>query len=111
MRQAARHAIVYTHIEQWAEGFVDRFPAGHWYHSGFAPNVATIRASLLLDWTWHWLTPKGRARIRTSIRDKGIRRIEPAKDAMANQGVRFNKGLILGRMALADSLDPTWSQN
>jgi hypothetical protein len=55
MRQAARHTMLLTHMEEWSEGFVDRFSADPWYHAGFGPNTATIRASLLLDWTWHWL--------------------------------------------------------
>ena len=105
LRQAARHAIVLAHIDHWAEGFVDRLPGHPWYHSGFAPNVATIKASLLLDWTWHHLTPKGRSFIREAIARKGLPYLDRAKDAMANQGVRFAKGLILGRMAVAESLE------
>ena len=105
LRQAARHAIAVARIDHWSEGFVDRMPGYYWYHSGFAPNVATIKASLLLDWTWHYLTPDGRKLIREAIAKKGLQHVERAKDAMANQGVRFNKGMILGKMALADSLD------
>jgi hypothetical protein len=105
MRQAARHAVALAHIDYWSEGFVDRFPGHFWYHSGFAPNVATIKASLLLDWTWHYLTPKGRAFVRKAVAEKGILPLQRSKNAMTNQGVRFNKGLILGKMALADSLD------
>ena len=105
LRQAARHAVALASIEQWSEGFVDRMPGYPWYHAGFAPNVATIKASLLLDWTWHYLTPDGRKLIREAIAKKGLPYVERAKNAMANQGVRFNKGLILGKMALADSLD------
>ena len=102
LRQAARHAIVFARIEHWSEGFTDRTPGLYWYHSGFAPNVATIKASLLLDWTWHWLTPEGRQLIRRAIRKKGLPYIELAKNAMANQGIRFNKGRILGHMAVTD---------
>ena len=105
MRQAARHAVALAHIDEWSEGFVDRMPGYYWYHSGFAPNHATIKASLLLDWTWHYLTPEGRAFIREAIEQKGLPYLDRAKNAMANQGVRFNKGLILGRMAVANSLD------
>ena len=105
LRQAARHAIATAHIDHWAEGFVDRMPDSYWNHSAFAPNVSTITASLLLDWTWHYLTPAGRQHIRDAIAGKGLPFVERAKNAMANQGVRFNKGMILGRMALADSLD------
>lgn len=105
LRQAARHAIALSHIDHWSEGFVDRMPGSSWRHAGFAPNVATIKASLLLDWTWHYLTPNGRAFVRQSIAEKGLPYIEPSRNAMANQGVRFNKGMILGKMALADSFD------
>ena len=105
LRQAARQAVALAHIDQWAEGFVDRLPGPSWYHSGFAPNVATIKASLLLDWTWHVLTPTGRRLIREAIQEKGLPFVERARDAMANQGVRFAKGMILGKMALAKSLD------
>lgn len=102
MRQAARHAIVLARIEHWAEGFMDRTPQLPWYHAGFAPNVMTIKASLLLDWTWSWLSPGGRSFIRRSIRCKGLRFLEGVKHAMVNQGIRFNKGRILGHMAVSD---------
>ena len=105
LRRAAQHAIVLARVEHWAEGFVSRLPGYPWNHSGFAPNTATIKASLLLDWTWHYLTPEGRALIRHAIQHKGLARVWHSRNAMANQGVRFNKGLILGRMALADSFD------
>jgi len=105
LRHAAQHAIVLAHIEHWAEGFVSRFPGYPWNHSGFAPNTATIKAALLLDWTWHYLTPQGRALIRKAIQEKGLARVWHSRGAMANQGVRFNKGLILGKLALADSFD------
>jgi len=104
MRQAARHAIALAHIDEWAEGFVDRFPVGSWTHAAFAPNVATIKASLLLDWTWHWLTRGGRDLVREAIREKGLRWLQGSEDRMANQGVRFTKGLVLGRMAVAEDL-------
>ena len=111
LRQAARHAIVLARIDYWMEGFVDRFPGYPWGHGGFATNTATIRAALLLDWTWHYLTPQGRNLVREAIRQKGLPKVWASRHAMANQGVRFNKGLILGRMALADSLaDPELKQ-
>lgn len=102
MRQAARHAIALAHVEHWAEGFIDRTPQLPWCHAGFAPNVATIKASLLLDWTWSWLSAAGRAFIRRAIRCKGLPFLEDVKDAMVNQGIRFNKGRILGHMAISD---------
>ena len=102
VQQAARHAVAFARMEHWAEGFVDRTPTLRWHHAGFAANVATIEASLLLDWTWNWLTPKGRQLVRDAIRDKGLPQIESHKQAMANQGVRFNKGRILGWMAISD---------
>lgn len=105
LRQAARHAIVLARIGEWSEGFVDRMPGYPWYHSGFAPNIATIKAALLLDWTWHYLTPEGRHLIRDAIARKGLPHLEMARDAMTNQGVRFGKGMILGKMAAADSPD------
>ena len=46
-----RQAVSMACIEHWAEGFVDRKPGYDWYHSAFAPNVASITTSLLLDWT------------------------------------------------------------
>ena len=105
LRQAARHAIVLARIDYWTEGFVEHLPGQSWGHASFAPNTATIRAALLLDWTWHYLTPQGRALVREAIRQKGLPHVWPGRDRMANQGVRFNKGLILGKMALADSFD------
>ncbi|MBI3987569.1 MAG: hypothetical protein HY343_11645 [Lentisphaerae bacterium] len=105
MRQAARHAIVFARMEHWSEGFMDRTPAIAWTHAGFAPTVATIKASLLLDWTWNWLTPAGRALVRDAIRKKGLPYIETTKEAMANQGIRFNKGRILGTMAVTENWD------
>ena len=105
LRRAAEHAIVLAHVEHWAEGFVSRLPGYPWNHSSFAPNTATIKAALLLDWTWHYLTPQGRALIRKAIQEKGLARVWHGRGAMANQGVRFNKGLILGKLALADSFD------
>lgn len=105
LRQAARHAISLAHIDNWSEGFVDRMPGYPWHHSYFAPNTATIRASLLLDWTWHYLTPEGRQLIRDAIARKGLPYVEMGKGMVSNQGVRFNKGVILGRMALDDSFN------
>jgi hypothetical protein len=102
MRQAARHAVAFARMEHWAEGFVDRTPTLRWHHAGFAANVATIEASLLLDWTWNWLTPSGRQLVREAICDKGLPQIESHKQAMANQGVRFNKGRIFGWLAISD---------
>lgn len=102
MRQAARHAVALARIDEWAEGFMDRFPEGGWTHAGFAPNVATIKASLLLDWTWNWLTPAGREFVREAIRGKGLLRLQGMENRMANQGVRFTKGLVLGSLAVAD---------
>jgi hypothetical protein len=105
LREAARHAVALAHIDHWSEGFVEQLPGHRWRHAAFAPNVATIKASLLLDWTWHYLTPRGRDFVRKAIAEKGLPYVEPCKNAMANQGVRFNKGMILGKMALADSFD------
>tara|TARA_Y100001934_G_scaffold276560_2_gene373375 strand:+ start:578 stop:3850 length:3273 start_codon:yes stop_codon:yes gene_type:complete len=105
LRRAAQQAIVLAQVEHWAEGFVSRVPGYPWNHSSFAPNTATIKAALLLDWTWHYLTPRGRTLIRKAIKEKGLARVWHGRRAMANQGVRFNKGLILGKMALADSFD------
>ncbi len=101
LRQAAKHALVFAHIDEWAEGFVDRMPGYFWYHSNFAPNVATIKVSLLLDWTWDWLSPEGRDFIRDAIRTKGLARLDGAETRMANQGVRFVKGIVLGTLAVA----------
>ena len=106
LRQAARYAIAMAHIEHWSEGFTDRFPGSNWRHNAFAPNVATIKASLLLDFTWHVLTPAGRELIRQAIRDKGLPYIEPFvarghRLVSMNQGVRFMKGAILGTLATA----------
>ena len=105
-----RQAVAMACIEHWAEGFVDRKPGYDWYHSAFAPNVASITASLLLDWTgldwtWHYLTPAGRQFVRQAIAEKGVPYVERRRNAMANQGMRFNKGMTLRKMALADLLD------
>ncbi len=111
LRQAARYAVAMAHMEHWSEGFTDRFPDSAWRHNAFAPNVATIKASLLLDLTWHALTPDGRQLIRRAIRDKGLPYIEPYvarghRLVSMNQGVRFMKGAILGTLATArDSRD------
>ena len=111
LRQAARYAVAMAHMEHWSEGFTDRFPDSAWRHNAFAPNVATIKASLLLDLTWHALTPEGRELIRRAIRDKGLPYIEPYvarghRLVSMNQGVRFMKGAILGTLATArDSRD------
>ncbi len=104
--QAAKHAIVLAHMDHWADGFMDRFPGSTWTHSGFAPNVGTIIASLLLDWCWDVLSPAGRELIREAIRTKGLPYLESQKLAMANQGVRFHKGLILGKIACNVLNDP-----
>jgi len=105
LRQAARHAIAMAHIEHWTDGFLAHTPGAHWLHTGFAPNVATIKTSLLLDWTWDYLTPRGRAFVRKAIEEKGIAPLRPASRRKVNQGVRFCKGLILGSMAVADSFE------
>ena len=111
LRQAAGYAVAMAHMEHWSEGFTDRFPDSAWRHNAFAPNVATIKASLLLDLTWHALTPEGRELIRRAIRDKGLPYIEPYvarghRLVSMNQGVRFMKGAILGTLATArDSRD------
>lgn len=107
LRQAARYAVAMAHMEHWSEGFTDRFPDSAWRHNAFAPNVATIKASLLLDFTWHALTPDGRELVRRAIRTKGLPYIEPYvarghRLVSMNQGVRFMKGAILGTLATAD---------
>ena len=107
LRRAARYAVAMAHMEHWSEGFTDRFPGSAWRHNAFAPNVATIKASYLLDLAWHALTPAGRALIRGAIRDKGLPYIEPYvarghRLVSMNQGVRFMKGAILGTLATAD---------
>jgi hypothetical protein len=108
LRQAARYAIAFARMEDWSEGFVDRMETLAWYHSGFAPTVSTLKAALLLDWTWNWMTPKGREFVREAIRTKGLPYIENARNAMANQGIRFNKARIVGHMAVSDDWsDPT----
>ncbi|MCX5658742.1 MAG: hypothetical protein NTW19_03350, partial [Planctomycetota bacterium] len=101
---------VFARLEEWSEGFVDRFPGGGWKHAAFAPNVAAIIASLLLDLAWHWLTPAGRSLIREALRTKGIPFIEPFVEMSCytmrmNQGARFLKGIILAHMAAAERLD------
>ncbi len=106
LRQAARYAVAMAHMQHWSEGFTDRFPDSAWRHNAFAPNVATIKASLLLDLAWHALTPDGRELIRRAIRDKGLPYIEPYvarghRLVSMNQGVRFMKGAILGTLATA----------
>ena len=106
LRQAACYAVAMAHVEHWSEGFTDRFPDSAWRHNAFAPNVATIKASLLLDLTWHALTPAGRELVRRAIRDKGLPYIEPYvarghRLVSMNQGVRFMKGTILGTLASA----------
>ena len=106
LRRAARYAVAMAHMEHWSEGFTDRFPDSAWRHNAFAPNVATIKASLLLDLSWHALTPSGRALIRRAIRVKGLPYIEPFvarghRLVSMNQGVRFMKGAILGTLATA----------
>lgn len=103
MRFAAQGAIRLTLTERWQEGFVSHMPGSSWSHSAFAENIATIQASLLLDFCWHWLTPEGRALIGQAIREKGLPNLEDHRDAYANQGVRFHKGLLLGQLALAKS--------
>src|SRR5581483_1134098 len=70
--------------------------------------VALIKASLLLDFTWHYLTPQGREMLRRAIREKGIRRLEPMlrpgfATLRSNQGGRFLKGIVLGNMAVSDN--------
>ena len=104
LRQAARYAVAMAHMEHWSEGFTDRFPDSAWRHNAFAPNVATIKASLLLDLAWHAVTPDGRELIRRAIREKGIPYLEPYvarghRLVSMNQGVRFMKGAILGTLA------------
>lgn len=106
LRQAASYAVVMAQMQHWSEGFTDRFPDSPWRHTAFAPNVATIKASLLLDLAWHALTPAGRELIRRAIRDKGLPYIEPYvarghRLVSMNQGVRFMKGAILGTLATA----------
>ena len=106
LRRAARYAVAMAHMEHWSEGFTDRFPDSAWRHNAFAPNVASIKASLLLDFTWHALTPAGRDLIRRAIRVKGLPYIEPFvarghRLVSMNQGVRFMKGAILGTLATA----------
>ncbi len=106
LRGAACYAVAMAHMEHWSEGFTDRFPGSAWRHNAFAPNVATIKASYLLDFAWHALTPAGRALIRAAIRDKGLPFIEPYvarghRLVSMNQGVRFMKGAILGTVATA----------
>ena len=107
LRRAARYAVAMAHMEHWSEGFTDRFPDSAWRHNAFAPNVASIKASLLLDFTWHALTPAGRDLIRRAIRVKGLPYIEPFvarghRLVSMNQGVRFMKGAILGTLATAN---------
>lgn len=104
--RAAEYAIVLAHMDHWADGFMDRFPGSNWTHSGFAPNVGTILSSHLLDWCWDALTPEGRELIREAIRTKGLPYLEEQRSAMANQGVRFHKGLILGKIACDTAQDP-----
>lgn len=120
MRLAAKHAVVFARMEHWSEGFVDRFPDSpfdfgwsrpwrSWRHTGFAPNVASIQVSLLLDLAWNWLTPAGRQLILTALREKGIPYFTPFLPPRygANQGARFTKGYLLARMATAPSIsDP-----
>ena len=120
MRLAAKHAIVLARMEHWSEGFVDRFPDApfpfsgsrpwrSWRHTGFAPNVASIQAALLLDMTWNWLTPTGRQLIVTALREKGIPYFGPFLPPRygANQGARFTKGYLLARMATSPTIsDP-----
>ena len=106
LRQAARYAVAMAYMQHWSEGFTDRFPDSTWRHTAFAPNVATIKASLLVDFTWHALTPDGRELIRRAIREKGLPYIEPYvarghRLVSMNQGVRFMKGAILGTLATA----------
>ena len=109
--RAAQHAIVLAHMDHWADGFMDRFPGSNWTHAGFAPNVGSIHASLLLDWCWDVLTPEGRELIRESIRTKGLPYIKPHLSAMANQGVRFHKGLILGKIASDTTHHPSLKED
>lgn len=104
--RAAEHAIVLAHLDHWSDGFMDRFPGSNWTHSGFAPNVGTLTSSLLLDWCWDVLKPEGRKLIRNAIRTKGLPYLEEQRSAMANQGVRFHKGLILGKIACDTTHDP-----
>jgi hypothetical protein len=106
LTQAAKYAIVLAHMDHWADGFMDRFPGSNWTHSGFAPNVGTLLSSLLLDWCWDVLTPAGRDLIREAIKTKGLPYVEEQRAAVANQGVRFHKGLILGKIACDTSHDP-----
>ncbi|MCE9592155.1 MAG: hypothetical protein K8S99_16745 [Planctomycetes bacterium] len=119
LRLAARHAIVFARMEQWSEGFVDRFPAAkpgvrEWRHAAFAPNVAAIQVSLLLDMAWHHLTPAGRAMVQQALREKAIPYLEPCVETgcytmSCNQGTRFMKGYMLARMATTpDWTDPAF---
>ncbi len=101
MRFAAEGAIRLALTEQWAEGLVSHMPGSTWRHSAFAENIGTIQAALLLDFCWHRLTAEGRALIGQAIREKGLPRLKEHRDAYANQGVRFHKGLLLGQLALA----------
>ncbi|NQU41834.1 hypothetical protein HQ520_01015 [bacterium] len=105
MRQAAKYTIALAHVEHWEEGFTHWFPIQQQYHGSFGPNVATLEASFLLDWTWHWLSPEGRAFVRTSIRNKGLPGIRRGLDAIANQSIRYHRGLIQGTLAVAESPD------
>jgi len=106
MQIAAKYAVAVAHIDHWLSGFISHIDGAAWQHAAFAPNRATIHASLLLDWTWNYLTPKGRELIREAIREKGLAKIEPRKGAILNQAIRFSRGMLLGKMATEDQ----WSR-
>ncbi len=101
MRFAAKQAIRLALTERWEDGFENHFTGPFWDHSAFSENVATIQAALLLDLCWNWLTPEGRALIAQAIREKGLPNLEVHREAFANQGVRFHRGLLLGKLALS----------
>jgi hypothetical protein len=101
IRFAAKQAIRLALTERWEDSFEAHFPGPIWDDSAFPENVATIQAALLLDLCWNWLTPEGRALIAQAIREKGLPELETHRDAYANQGVRFHRGLLLGKLALS----------
>ncbi|MCC5833166.1 MAG: hypothetical protein JJU20_00390 [Opitutales bacterium] len=101
MERAAHKLIRLAAIPDWEEGFTVNNSFVDWHHSGFSYNFVTLFSALLLDWCWDWLTPDGRQFVAEAIRVKGLEPLERFRFQYANQGTRFHKGLLLGKLALS----------
>lgn len=102
---ALRYLMCMVHTRYWAESAEHCIASSTWTHQCFMEEMTTTSVSILFDWLGFALFPRTKKLIRKAIYERGIAPVTRVLSSQIqihkmNQGIVFNRGLILGGLML-----------